>query len=130
MKLKDLIMTDQKKTKYPFSSLHDIDIFDVSQIYPSNVKRDSTPETPEIDLVKINPEERRKYYRQKSKESAEQRRIDRAIQRYRAEDSYVKSIERQLVDAKTYLAVKNLDEDFNSFNKQLKERQRAKKENK
>jgi len=78
----------------------------------------------------MNPEERRKYYRQKSKESAEQRRIDRAIQRYRAEDSYVKSIERQLVDAKTYLAVKNLDEDFNSFNKQLKERQRAKKENK
>lgn len=130
MKLKDLIMTDQKKKNYPFSSLHDINIFDVSQIYPSNVKRDSTPETPEIDLVKMNAEERRKYYRQKSKESAEQRRIDRAIQRYRAEDSYVKSIERQLVDAKTYLAVKNLDEDFNLFNKQLKERQRAKKENK
>jgi len=100
----------------------DIDIFSPDFLYPANMR-----ERKETKIEKPTPKtlaEKRKIY----KEEAKKRSIRRKINHIRVTDEYVQSLERQIVDAKTYLAVKNLDSDFNEFTNKFKERQNEKKD--
>jgi|MDTC01.2.fsa_nt_gb hypothetical protein len=107
------------------SKLEEIDIFDP-------ISEEATTLDPIIveDTVvgfsevkrKLTKAEQRAFRNQQS----ENRKIVRRVNQIRATDEYVKSLERQLVDHKTFTAVRNLDEDFNNFTKTFKERQNAK----
>ena len=105
-------------------SLDEIDIFDPNLIYPSEtkLKEKEAERKKEKPSLLISKED----YRKQLRDQADRRKTLRHINNVRATDEYVKSLERQVVDAKTYLAVKNLDNDFENFNKQIKERANAK----
>tara|TARA_R110001599_G_scaffold103784_2_gene264084 strand:+ start:196 stop:525 length:330 start_codon:yes stop_codon:yes gene_type:complete len=96
----------------------DLDIFDPDLIYPSEVRGDKhKPLVKEKTLTELNPTERRQLY----KDESEKRRINRQLDKLRINDQYVRSLERQVVESKTYLAVKDLNTDFNEFTKKYKE---------
>jgi hypothetical protein len=99
----------------------DIDIFSPDLLYPSSMR-----ERKETIIEKPVPKtlaEKRKIYQ----EEAKTRSIKRKINHLRITDDYVRSLERQVVDAKTYLAVKDLNTDFNEFTNKYKEKQNGKK---
>ena len=90
---------------------NDINIFDPKYLYPSEVREEKPKEKKQHEMTAV---EKRLAYKKKVQERSDKRKINHI----RATDSYVQSIESELVQARTYLAVKNLKEDFNKFNKQ------------
>ncbi len=61
------------------------------------------------------------------KNESEKRKVTRQVNIIRATDEYIRGLERQVVDTKTYLAVKDLNEDFNDFTTKYRNRDDAKK---
>ena len=102
----------------------EIDIFDPKYLYPSNVKdkKETGLEAKSKSLLQMTNEERKQYYKNES----EKGKVRRQLNLVRATDEYVRGLERQVVDTKTYLAVKNLDEDFNDFTTKYRNRHNAK----
>ena len=90
----------KKKIESPSSLLDVEDIFDVS-LLPSLPRGSSVP--------------------QKSKEESKPK---QPVEQRTAHEIYVKSIEDQLVDAKTYIAVNNLEPDFVGFTQRLRKREK------
>jgi len=103
----------------------EIDIFDPSYLYPSNVKdkKETGSEPRSKYLLQMTNEERRQHYKNES----EKRKVTRQVNIIRATDEYIRGLERQVVDTKTYLAVKDLNEDFNDFTTKYRNRDDAKK---
>ena len=91
----------------------DIDIFDPIYLYPSET-RDKEPKPRKKLPHEMSAAERRQHYNKKAEEKA----IRQRVNLIRATDSYVKSLEEEVVQARTYLSIKNLKEDFNTFNNQ------------
>lgn len=103
----------------------EIDIFDPSYLYHSNVKdkKGTGSEPRSKSLLQMTNEERRQHYKKES----EKGKVKRQVNLIRATDEYIRGLERQVVETKTYLAVKNLDEDFNDFTTKYRNRDNAKK---
>ena len=122
--MKGRFMTKDNKLDDIAKSLDEIDIFDPNLIYPSEtkLKEKEAERKKEKPSLLVSKED----YRKQLRDQADRRRTLRHINNVRATDEYVRSLERQVVDAKTYLTVKNLDNDFEKFNKQIKERANAK----
>jgi|9_EtaG_2_1085328.scaffolds.fasta_scaffold66922_2 hypothetical protein len=88
---------------------NDINIFDPKYLYPSEVREEKPKEKKQHEMTAV---EKRLAYKKKVQERSDNRKINHI----RATDSYVQSIENELIQARTYLSVKNLKEDFNEFN--------------
>ena len=94
----------------------EIDIFDPKYLYPSEV-REEKPQT---------KSELRQQYQKVAKERSDKRKVNHI----RATDTYVQSIENELVNARVYLSVKNLKEDFNEFTNKYKVNKNGKEDDK
>lgn len=97
------------------SKYDDLDIFDPELIYPSEIRGDR-PKQVEEKKLPLTKAEQRKLYQAKAKERSDKRRINHI----RATDDYVQSLETELINARVYLNVKNLKEDFNKFTDKYK----------
>ena len=102
---------------------NDINIFDPKYLYPSEVREEKPKQKEQHEMTAV---EKRLAYKKKVQERSDKRKINHI----RATDSYVQSIESELVQARTYLAVKNLKEDFNEFTNKYKVKKNEKEDDK
>ena len=107
------------------SKYDDLDIFNPEYIYPSEIRGDR-PKPVEEKKLPLTREEQRKLHKQQAQERSDRRRINHI----RATDSYVQSLEKEIVQSRTYLAVKNLKEDFNEFTNKYKKEPKNEKDDK
>jgi len=103
----------------------DLDIFDPELIYPSEIRGDR-PKQVEENKLPLTKAQQRELYKTKAKERSDKRRINHII----ATDSYVQSLETELINARVYLNVKNLKEDFNKFTDKYKAKENDKEDDK
>ncbi len=75
----------------------------------------------------IQQKQQQKQLRQQYQKAAKERSDKRKVNHIRATDTYVQSIENELVNARVYLSVKNLKEDFNEFTNKYKVKKKRKR---
>ena len=102
---------------------NDINIFDPKYLYPSEVREEKPKEKEQHEMTAV---EKRLAYKKKVQERSDRRRINHI----RATDSYVQSLEKELINARVYLNVKNLKEDFNEFTDKYKAKENDKEDDK
>ena len=102
---------------------NDINIFDPKYLYPSEVREEKPKEKKQHEMTAV---ERRLHYKKQAQERSDRRKINHI----RATDTYVQGLEIEVVEARTYLAVKNLKEDFNEFTNKYKKEPKNEKDDK
>ena len=93
-----------------------IDIFDPENWYPANSPKKEVESQKEKSVSEMNSKEQRAYFKQR----AEDARINRYVNNLSAKDRYVKTLEDQLVNLKSFVAFNKLEPAVKDYEQKIK----------
>ena len=100
----------------------DIDIFGADYLYPASLRKPSAREEfKRGTILNMSNEDRRQHFKREAEDRKTIRKLGTQLHKIKATDSYVESLERQVIATKTYLAIKKPDQDFDDFTNKYKE---------
>ena len=99
-----------------------LDIFDPKHIYPT---QDSAPERDKgkKSILNMNTKELREHFKQKREED----RVKKHVNNLHARDEYVRRLEDQLVDLKSFVSFNKLEPDLEKYRNKVKQINEKKK---
>ena len=93
-----------------------IDIFDPENWHPANRPKKEVESQKEKSVSEMNSKEQRAYYKKRSEEN----RINRYVNNLSARDIYVKRLEDQLVNLKSFVAFNKLEPAVKDYEQKIK----------
>ena len=93
-----------------------IDIFDPKNWHPANKPKKEVESQKEKSVTEMNCKEQRAYFKQR----AEDARINRYVNNLSAKDRYVKTLEDQLVNLKSFVAFNKLEPAVKDYEQKIK----------
>mgnify|MGYP003127138391 CR=1 FL=1 len=93
-----------------------IDIFDPKNWHPANKPKKEVESQKEKPVHQMNRQEQREYFKQR----AEDQRVNRYVNNLSARDVYVRSLEDQLVNLKSFVAFNKLEPAVEDYRKKAK----------
>ena len=93
-----------------------IDIFDPENWHPANRPKREVESKKEKSVSEMNSKEQRAYFKQR----AEDARVNRYVNNLSAKDRYVKTLEDQLVNLKSFVAFNKLEPAVKDYEQKIK----------
>ena len=93
-----------------------IDIFDPDVWHPANKPKKEVESQKEKSVFEMNSKEQRAYNKQRSEDA----RINRYVNNLSAKDRYVKTLEDQLVNLKSFVAFNKLEPAVKDYEQKIK----------
>ena len=93
-----------------------IDIFDPKNWPPANRPKKEVESQKEKSVSEMNSKEQRAYFKQR----AEDARVNRYVNNLSAKDRYVKTLEDQLVNLKSFVAFNKLEPQVKDYEQKIK----------